>query len=253
MNYSKKTEKLSLTLTAKNRQVLERIKEERGTSYVDTINCLIGVFGIIPERIKKAIRLAVKDELKEIRRTKKTAGNMLRNELEMQEDAAKKVLMYLTGKEEVAGDEGNDGVSDHRDIVIKEGTLHIPANWIMLNPEQATRMPYAGVVECRNSHSFGVDKCGEEIPHFVFFCEYKYGRDYPEELFEQINQMCCNKWPDFETVLECQVEPSFIDGVLVNEREWSKSPTIGYFHIREKGDPIYGNNEAPYGALIIRK
>lgn len=38
---------------------------------------------------------------------------------------------------------------------IKNGVLICPKDWIVLNPEEAKNMEYAGVVECRNSEVFG--------------------------------------------------------------------------------------------------
>lgn len=52
---------------------------------------------------------------------------------------------------------------------MKDGILICPDNWIVINPEQANTMMYAGGVECRNSEKFGTKNFGRTIPHFVFF------------------------------------------------------------------------------------
>lgn len=90
----------------------------------------------------------------------------------------------------------------------------------------------------------------------LFFSNKKYGKEYDNYYTDHINKLCVQVWPNFQKVIESQVEP--IDdperpGYQINAEEWMKAPTIGHFSVYEHGDPIYGTNyEPPAGARIIR-
>lgn len=130
-------------------------------------------------------------------------------------------------------------------VAIKDGVVHIPNNWIHLNPKAAINCKYAGIVSCRNAAKYG-------IPIFVFFSDYAKGADYPIAFQNYILQMCENAWKPFKSkVLDKQVEPikdALNPSICINEKEHLASPYIGIFSLPDEDEDI----EPAYGAYIAR-
>ena len=140
-----------------------------------------------------------------------------------------------------------------RKIMLKEGYCIFPTDWIVLGsifgtPEECM---YAGVVESRNSSVYG-------IPHFLFFCDKKYAREYDEKMEAKVYAECERVFPEFKKFFNMQI-------ILTEEEEkdmdklaeWDKAPCFGLFHLVEKGDPKYWNALRPdyippAGAMIVR-
>ena len=130
---------------------------------------------------------------------------------------------------------------------LKNGYVEYPENWIVLKNlfGSSETCLYAGVVEARNSTKYG-------IPHFLFFSDKKYAKDYSDEMELKIFEACKKAWPAFEEFEKMERPlPDFSDQ---NEaKKWDEAPCIHLFHIIEKGDPIYDQEyDPPYGAQIIR-
>lgn len=247
--------KLTIDLTDENKEILERIKAERRMPYGNTINNLIDTFCRIPESVKKELLSVIKPIIKELYKEMDVAGDYLFKDLAEQSQAYISIATFLNDGKRISL-ESIEAEPTLKKYPIKNGILICPDDWIVLNPEQADAMMYAGVVECRNSEKFGKENLGRRIPCFVFFSNKKYGKEYDSYYTDYINKLCVQAWPDFQKVIDSQVEP--IDdperpGYQINADEWMKAPTIGYFAVYEHGDPIYGSNyEPPAGARIIR-
>lgn len=252
---NKENIKLSIDLTEKNKGILESIKTERGVSYGNIVNTVIDTFVNISVEVKKELLAIVKIKIKEIYKEMDSSGEYRYQELEEQMENYKKIATFLNDGENISW-ERLKFEPTLASYPLKDGILICPDNWIMLNRDQASTMMYAGVVECRNSKSFGKEHFGEEIPHFVYFSDYKYGKDYPEKYTDDINKLCAKVWPNFETVINNQVEPIYNPELpmrLLNANEWEEAPTIGHFSIYEQGDSLFGKNYEPLaGARIIR-
>lgn len=143
-----------------------------------------------------------------------------------------------------------------RRIYLKEGYALVPDDWIVLNDviAPADQCMYAGIVESRNCEKY-------QIPHFVFFSDYKYSADYPADLEEKVYTQCAAIYPDFRRLYnmqrpipdESRTDPEGLK--LISE--WMEAPGFGLFHLVEKGDPHYWNKyrpdyDPPYGAMIVR-
>ncbi len=130
-------------------------------------------------------------------------------------------------------------------VAIKDGVVHIPDEWIQLNPESATKCKYAGIVVCRNATKYG-------IPIFLFFTDYATGSDYPKTFQNSILEMCKSAWKPFKSkVLNKQVEPitdTLNPSIYINEKEHLASPYIGIFSLPDEDEDI----EPAYGAYIAR-
>lgn len=247
--------KLTIDLSDCNKRILEKIKTERRVPYGNTINNLINTFCEIPESVKKELLVFTKSRIKALYKEMDVADDFLFRDLATQSQAYIGIATFLNDGKRISI-ESIEAESTLTKYPVKNGVLICPDDWIILNPEQADVMMYAGVVECRNSDKFGKENFGERIPHFVFFSNKKYGKEYDNYFTEHINDLCVRAWPNFQSVIENQVEP--IDdperpGYQINAEEWMKAPTIGYFSIYEHGDITYGPNyEPPAGARIIR-
>ena len=247
--------KLTIDLTDENKATLEKIKTERRMPYGSMINSLISTFGDIPEVVKKELLAIIKPKIKELYKEMDTAGDYQFRELANQSQAYIDIATFLNDGNRISL-ESLEAEPTLKKYKMKDGILICPDNWIVINAEQADTMMYAGVVECRNSERFGTKNFGRTIPHFVFFSNKKYGREYDDYYISHINRLCVQAWPDFQMVIDSQVEP--IDdperpGYQINAEEWMNAPTIGHFAIYEQGDPIYGSNyQPPAGARIIR-
>lgn len=142
--------------------------------------------------------------------------------------------------------------TNYKHIQLKNGTLKYPADWILLPdaivaPEVSS---FAGVVECRNWEIY-------KIPHFVFFSNHRYAKDYTDDEITNIKKSCVAHWPEFAAVLTQQVEPPLTDPVYSHKwkqklEEHLASPYIGYFSILSDDDPLATDNCDPFGCLIKR-
>lgn len=247
--------KLTIDLSERNKEILEKIKTERRMPYGNIINNLIDTFCEIPESVKKELLTFIKPRIKALYKEMDVAEDFLFRDLAMQSQAYIDIATFLNDGRHISI-ESIETEPTLTKYPVRDGILICPDDWIVLNPEQADVMMYAGVVECRNSENFGKENFGERIPHFVFFSNKKYGKEYDNYYTDHINKLCVQVWPNFQKVIESQVEP--IDdperpGYQINAEEWMKAPTIGHFSVYEHGDPIYGTNyEPPAGARIIR-
>lgn len=128
---------------------------------------------------------------------------------------------------------------------MRDGTIiKAPRTWIVTNPEKAIESDYAGVIEIRNGDRY-------DAPHFLFFIV-----DHPVSELNEVERLnvlrdATSKWPHLieiqDDIVELQYGP---DGGVLNQKEYMRSPCIGFFPIWDKGR--YPLGEPPYGAVIIR-
>lgn len=127
-------------------------------------------------------------------------------------------------------------------IILKNGFVKYPNHWIAIkniNPQEATQ---CGVLAFRNSLTYN-------IPTFLFFLNNKTIQEMDSKDQEQIYHACQKKYPEFNSLLEKQVDPKYdINNTIINIKEWDEAPTIGWFHVFD-ADEDYG----PFNdALIYR-
>lgn len=250
----KKT-KLTFDLSDENRERLERKKSELGTTYGNTINNLLSTFCDIPSLVKTDLLSFIKIKAKILDTEIDTAGDYLVEKLKAQKNAYMDIGKYLNNGEAISLEDSKKKPTLTK-YPLKDGVLICPDDWIVLNPAEACNMKYAGVIECRNSEDFGIEHFGKPIPHFLFFSNKKYGKEFDGAYTDRIDQLCAAVWPNFQIVLDNKVEAIY-DPInraqLLNCDAWRTAPTIGHFSIYEQGDPTFGPNyEPPLGARIIR-
>ena len=240
--------KLTIDLTDKNRETLEKIKAEQRSPYGTTINELIDIFCNVPESVKKELLSFIKPKIRDLYRQMDAAGDFSFKEISEKTQSYMDIATFLNDGKRFSISE-IDSVTTMQKIPMYNGFLICPDDWIIVNPEQAEDATNACVVECRNAGKFG-------IPHLLVFSNRESVNDYDDIYEESIHRMCCRAYPRFAEILDMQVKP--IDdpehpGLLLNSDEWMKAPNIGLFDIYVQGDPKYGVGYEPVaGARIVR-
>lgn len=240
--------KLSIDLPEENRRKLEQRKEKTRIPYGGTINALISTFCDLPDNIRSDLSDFYTAKLQTLCAHMDRAGDFEREELKITIKRYMEMLSFI-----------NDGIPINLDAIkrkpkmttisIKDGVVIYPEEWVVVNPDVAAQCRYAGVVECRVTDDV-------HIPHFLFFTNNKYAREYSKQEITQINRFCANESKQFAKVLAMQVQlvpdPDH-PGTYLNEKEFLDSPKIGYFHLYVQGDPTCPSGyDPPYGAKIIR-
>ncbi len=254
----KDTKRTSFDLSIENSNNLGVMSEKMGSSYSRVINYMLRLFlKLSPE---------VKEELSDFCNAKieETTQNMaIMSEFEKQ-DTKQKITQYqqlnfffMEGQTPA-----KKTLKGMRKIYLKDGYVLIPDSddWVILdNYTKPTDCMYAGVVETREPLD-GAKKY--HAKHFIYFCNYKYGNEYPPNMDDEIYAACCEKDPSFKDVLNAVVNPTY-DGKevfsnITNLDAYKAAPCPGLFHIVEQGDSMYWNEsdadyEPPFGSMIIRQ
>ena len=237
----------SCKLETENRRILEEIKRE-GVPFGKTVYVLIKTFGSLPESVRLEMLEYTKAKLREQRDLMDRVGEFEKKVISENMKKYLEMVTYFSGGEKVDLDRFK-AEPIMQTIPIKNGFLICPKDCVIVNPKEAKTMEYACVVECRNSESY-------HIPHYLVFCDRKYGRDYDAEYVDMMLKKVVEKDPAFKKVLDMQVEPlpdTEHPGQYLNAEEFLKSPKIGTFHVIERGDPAYpADYKPPYGMEIIR-
>lgn len=240
--------KLTIDLTTENRIILEQLKKEQRSPYGNTVNVLIKTFGNIPNSLKKELLALILPQIKKINRQINEAEPFNFEELAEKERAYADIATFLNDGQCISIDDINN-TKIMKKIQIKNGYLICPDDYIIVNPEDAEAMEYAGVIECRNSYKYN-------IPHLLFFTNKKYNHEYDDLYEKHILGQCTKAYPRFQEILDMQVTP--IDdperpGYTLNAKEWMDAPTIGFFHVYIQDDPRYGHGyNPPDGTRIVR-
>lgn len=131
-------------------------------------------------------------------------------------------------------------------IKLIDGTLTYPVDFVLLNENEAEESHFVIVVEVGNT-SFSV-------PHFVYFSG-KSTRDCTSDDFSHICQLCTQKWPKFQSIIDTAKKPIWSKDYTqcLNESEVRIAPQIGYFDIKAKNDLNYSKlYKPPMGVQIVR-
>lgn len=233
--------KFSMDLSGENKEAVDDATENYGMKYGPFINMLIKNFLRMPTGMKQAFTGFCISKCQELDKLLEVAGAMEKKSIEMEKEQYLEIARIINGGIDIHYDD----TPDMRKIAMKDGYLIIPKDWIVVNEEDAAHYRYAGVVECRNHVKYG-------IPHFVFFTNAEYPKDYDTDL---INEMCCEAWPKFKDIIDQQVEPirdPDNPGQWLNAKEHLASPYIGHFMIDEADSDLREIEDMPYGAMIVR-
>ena len=245
----------SFDLSIENSTNLGSFSEKMGSSYSRVVNYMLRIFLAMKPDIKSELAEFCNQKMEEI------SENMeIMSEFEKQE-AKQKMIQYqelsfffMEGQKPSV-----KKTSGMRKVFLKEGYVLIPEDWVILdNFSTASDCMYAGVVETREPLD---GKKKYNAKHYVYFCNYKYGNEYPSDFEDAVYAACCEKDASFKDVMNAVVTPIYNGKAVVanmtNLAEYKAAPCPGTFHIVEQGDPIYWNEvepdyKPPFGAVIIR-
>ena len=237
--------KTTIDLSAENKTFLDNIKKNKKIPVGGIINNILSIFFRIPKDVRYELLEFCENRKQQLQRELITAGDFSYASI------SNKIKAYDTIYDAFS-DFDNNSVDETSmmKLNLQDGYMYYPSNWILLNPEDAAKTNYACVVECRNSTKYN-------IPHFVYLNNVQSAEFYTSEFKEAINERILHMFPLFADILERQIEPIFEKGSkikLLNEDEWLKAPTIGYFNLFVKsGDNDLLGYEPPAGAYIYRK
>lgn len=237
--------KFSVDISGKNKNAMDEYTYQYDMKYGPFLNFLIRKILRMQKPMSEYLRdccLKKCDEINDAIIT--TEDEFTRQKLEQEKQEYLEMARLYAGGKEIDYDQKEDPtMTKYR---VKDGYLIVPKDWIVLNPEFEGQCRYAGVVECRNSAKYG-------IPHFVFFTDIQYARDYDSDLEENVRDWCVEKWPDFTKVIQQEVKliPDPENrGKYLNAEEHLASPVIGLFQILRNDDEHF-KNDPPYGAMIV--
>lgn len=256
----KKTEKkkLSIDFLPNIYYLLRQCSDKSDTSNSAVVNDILQAILPLSDEIRRELRDYCFNRVMELEDTLMNIGSY----------ANQDYLVYISQWKQL-GTYFNDTIledmpsSAMRWIKLKNGFCKYPADWIVLEDIEgkAVECDYAGVVECRNGLKHGLN--GKPVPHFLFFCNTKYARDYSDKLQMKVFEGCRSKYPDFDRLLNMQSsleDWERMDGnvydLQTRRNEIDSLPKIGVFNIPVKGDPYYWNPSSPdylppYGAIVI--
>ena len=237
--------KVSIDFTEPEYALLADRAKKEGISNSAVVNGMISLFfRISPDVAKKIGNFCYQQYLQE-KSTLELLSGFDRDEAQKRMTQFGKISSYF------GYDTPSEKDNSMKITFLKNGYVTYPKDWIVLDNVfgSAENCMYAGCVESRNSKKFG-------IPHFIFFCDMKYGKDYTDEMSEKIYSACAKAYPKFREFYNMeQPMPDPHDKEAL--QRWNEAPCFGLFHIVEKGDPIYWHDadpdyQPPYGAVIIR-
>lgn len=240
--------KFSLDVSGDNKEVLDDLTTNYMLKYGPMINKIIGTFCRMPKPIRKVIEKACLGEYKRLSvELEHTEEEYFRKPLEQESETYLEILRLINNGVYEIADEKEDE-NQMKKIKLADGYLIIPADWIVVNPENAKSCRYAAVLECRNSAKYGV-------PHFIYLNNYQYGRDFTDSMEHDFYTKCRKAWDKFSEIEELSNKNQLVPdpenkGQYLNAEEHLAAPIIGLFSIEEQGENSTG--ETPYGAMIIR-
>lgn len=140
----------------------------------------------------------------------------------------------------------NREIVDMERYDMKSGYAIIPADWIVLNKDEAK--------DCTNLFVLEVNNPGDlVIPHFCYFIEeWNMNSSEKETFLKKVRKEC----PDFIKAEANEFVPMYGkedengNRELLNSEEYLKKPDIGIFKIHDAGNPL---ENYPYSAMIFRK
>lgn len=251
----KKRKKISLDLDSLIYDAVSEYSNNTKKTVGSTINTILASLLLLSTKTKKNFAKYLEKEMDKKNNELKNAGQFEAAEIYKEIYQMRELYFLLTEEKGLPAEENKK----MKRIYLKNGYVVFPSDWIILdvldNPLESL---YAGIVETRNGEKYNV-------PHFIFFSNKKYGKDYTEEDEGNVIDACVRAYPEFKNIINAQIdytnlynEDGYLEFEKVEESGWKEAPEIGLFHIPEKDDPIYekaygSNYSHPYGCVIIRE
>lgn len=240
--------KFSLFISGDNKETLDELTDNYQLKYGPMINKIIGIFCRMPRAVKKVFETTCNSEYKRLTKEISQANDDFHKKaLEEEKNLYYEILRLINnGKYKISEEISANNIM--KKIEIADGYLIIPADWIVVNQEQAKYCRYAAVLECKNSDRYNV-------PHFIYFNNCKYANQYTESLEKDFYKLCEKKWDRFSEIEKISNDSQLIpdpnnEGHYLNLDEYLQSPIIGLFSIEEQSKDE--KKEYPFNAMIVR-
>ena len=239
------SKKISVDLSDENFEALDNFKEAHQMPYSTTINLLLRILCKSAD-IKDELITICKTRIRAIYADMEQAGEFEYQKLFNKSCQYLNILSFLTQDSHISVTKVLDE-KQMKKIRLADGYLTYPDDFILLNESAAQSYRYVCIVEVRNSKF--------AVPDFIYFS----GNDtkhYTDNDISYIKQLCCQKWPRFQEIVETERHPIYDpENPLrcLNDEEMRISPQIGYFGIMATNDPNYSSlYAAPFNIKIIR-
>lgn len=122
--------------------------------------------------------------------------------------------------------------------------LVCPADWVLLNAEEAPRYDHCVVIEVRNSGK-------HTVPHLVYFTVADGLLDEEEE--KKARRLARQAWPGFVNVEKREVPLAYgTSGKALNQREHLAAPIVGFYQLQTSDQNALRGQKPVMGAQIYR-
>lgn len=247
------TKKISIDFSEESFDLLEEIKKEYNLS---TEKKLSNSF-IVNTLFINVFSCPIKSEIVNMLKSLRDHFNLMALNTEEQffrEDINSKIdnlsgLILLFEKFEV-----------NKDVTIEENLRKVkmmgdrniifPSDWYVLNESKAENSTNACVVVCRHLNQY-------DIPIFLYFHNEKNvgTNEYNDSFKSLLYKAIINVYPDFQIILEQQINSICENGKIMNSNQCIQAPTVGIFKIIDsetlkKVRESDGSYNPPYGAFI---
>ena len=246
----KKHGKLTTDISDNNWNILDDMKSKHQIPYGNTVNTAINIACNAPTEVQRDVLDFYKSKIKLIYTQMDSAGEFERSKLMLTAQYYITAAKYLNHGNDIELNKLNSTPSI-RKVMLKNGCIYFPDNWIVLNENEALNYSYAGVVEVKPGQINTT-----RFPHFLFFTDKPVVADYDDAFRKRINEKCCDKYADFKIALSEEIDliaDPTNPGEYLNWQEHLDAPCIGLFSIFIKGDPNYPRDyQPPFGTYIER-
>lgn len=241
------SKKISMDITDESFIELENLKKERHKSYGNIVSSMLRIMrkeSDIKEDLISFAENRLRALYKELRLAKDFGRQHIYEKMQQYVD----LLAFLENDDTLTLGVILSEISEKelKRIRLIDGTLMCPEDFVLLNENEAEESRFAIVIEVENSNFL--------VPHFVFFSE-KSTRNCTVDDFSYICQLCAQKWPKFQEIIDTAKKTIGNEDYTqcLNEPEVHMVPRIEYFDIKERNDLNYSNPYAfPIGSQIVR-
>lgn len=239
---NKKKKKMSIDFSLRNYETMVQYASDHSLSSGALLNFLIENFLNLSLETKQMFSEAILEYIDRLDFKTSTAAEVERHFIQKQKQIILNLLDFFTDGTGIL-EEDIMTKNTMKRIEIKDGYALVPKDWIELTGMQPKNCQYVGVVEVRNASRYNV-------PHFVFFLEKPINKMNDQD-YSYVNRECVKAYPQFQSIIDHQVEPAYDDNhQLVNRELWLAAPTIGYFPIMDFEEEDAGYY--PCGAMVYR-
>lgn len=219
----------SVDFTEENYKVIRDFSEKAGSSYGRVVNYLIDVFLKLTPEIRTELSTFCNEQLKKLMVAQLDCGGEYERQSIEKKIIKYRELSYFFG----IGEQAKEDASSMRKMYLKNGYISFPADWIVINENDAANCSAAIVIEPTNKSN--------GLGHYLLFTDKK-----PEEMSAEEE----DRVMDAIAVIDVEFRTAWNDSCkrLATYAE----RLMNLYPIYVKGDPAYDADYIPpYNCMII--